>query len=182
MKLKILSSEKGVTLIELLVTISILAVVMAATSMTIITLMRLSPQSKDWAIALRQVQNAGYWISRDVQMSQTIDVDTDPGTPIFLTLTLPQDSDSDNNITIVYQFESIDGEQWLVRTESIRGSIVGQTAIAQYISPDETTANYDDPDDQYGGTLTFTIKATSGNGPVTRDYERDYKAMQRVPP
>jgi prepilin-type N-terminal cleavage/methylation domain-containing protein len=170
MNMKILSTERGLTLIELLVAISILAVVMAATSMTVITLMRLSPKSNNWAIALRQVQNAGYWISRDVQMSDNITVDQNPTTPQFLTLIQPEwDADSGAVVdkTIVYQFEDIDGEQWLTRTESTGGI----TAIAQYIS--NTTANYDSDN----CTLTFTITATSGNVPVTRDYE----AMQRVP-
>ncbi|MBM3143277.1 MAG: prepilin-type N-terminal cleavage/methylation domain-containing protein [Chloroflexi bacterium] len=177
MKLK--AGEKGFTLIELLVGIAIAVFVVGAASMTVITMMRLSPQSNNWAIALRQVQNTGYWISRDVQMSQgNIDIDPDPDT--FLTLTVPEwDEDSGAVVPkqFVYEFEDMSGERWLVRTESIGGSIVGQTAIAQYISMPDTTAiyNYDAPSQI--GTLTFTIKAISGNVPVTRDYE----AAQRVP-
>ncbi|MCX6010217.1 MAG: prepilin-type N-terminal cleavage/methylation domain-containing protein [Chloroflexi bacterium] len=170
MKLK--TTEKGFTLVELLVGITIAAFVVGAASMTVITMMRLSPQSNNWAIALRQVQNAGYWISRDVQMSQgEISVDPAPGT--FLTLTLPQDQNPINDITIDYEFENINGEQWLVRTESTGG----QTAIATDISV--TDAVYDDdPDDQDGGTLTFNITATSG----TAEVPREYQALQRLTP
>jgi hypothetical protein len=123
------------------------------------------------------VQNTGYWISRDVQMSQgNIDIDPDPDT--FLTLTLPQDQNPDNNKTIDYEFENMSGEQWLVRTESIGGSIVGQTAIAHYIS--DATAEPYNPDTR---TLTFTIEATLGNTDVNRaEVTRQYEAMQRVPP
>jgi len=174
MKFKV--GEKGFTLIELLVGIAIAAFVVGAASMTVITMMRLSPQTNNWAIALRQVQNAGHWISRDVQMARTIEPDTDPETPTFLTLTVPEwDDDLDEvvNKTLVYEFKDINGEQWLVRTEkNSGGSIVGQTAIAQYIS--DTDANYTD-----NCTLTFTITATSGDVPVT--VTRDYEAMQRVP-
>lgn len=165
MKLKL--DEKGFTLIELLVGIAIAAVIVGAASMTVITMMRLSPQSNNWAIALRQVQNAGHWISQDVQMSQG-NIDIDPAPDTFLTLTLPQNENPDNNKTIVYEFENIDGEQWLVRSDSIEG----QTAIAQFIS--NTTAAYNSDN----CTLTFTITATSGDVSVPRDYE----AMQRVPP
>jgi hypothetical protein len=70
------------------------------------------------------------------------------------------------------------GEQWLVRTESIGGSIVGQTAIAQYISMPDTTAIYNYDALSQIGTLTFTITAISGTTTVTREYE----AMQRIPP
>ncbi len=162
--MKMLRNEKGFTLLELLIVIVILGAIMGVMSMAIIQIAKVSPGSNDWAIALRQVQNAGYWISRDVQMSEgNIDVNPDPAT--FLTLTLPQIPPP--NETIVYQFESLNGEQWLTRTESTGG----KTVIAQYIS--NTTANYDSDN----CTLTFTIGATSGNVPVARDYE----AMQRVP-
>ena len=131
--------------------------------------------TNNWAIALRQVQNTGYWISRDVLSSQG-EIDDNPTPPEFLRLTLPQPPPALAK-TIVYQFEDMSGEQWLVRTENIGESIVGQTAIAQYISMPDTTAIYKYDALSQIGTLTFTIKATSGNVPVTRQYE----AMQRVP-
>jgi prepilin-type N-terminal cleavage/methylation domain-containing protein len=165
MKLK--TTEKGFTLIELLVGISIAAVIVAAASMTIITMMRLSPQSNNWAIALRQVQNAGYWISHDVQMSQgNIDIDPDPDT--FLTLTLPYESEGTiADKIIAYQFEDMgDGLQRLMRDDAGQ-----QIMVAEFIS--NRTAEYNSDN----CTLTFTITATSGNvPPVTRQYE----AMQRV--
>ncbi|MGB8706821.1 MAG: prepilin-type N-terminal cleavage/methylation domain-containing protein [Dehalococcoidia bacterium] len=170
MKLK--TTQKGFTLIELLVGLSIAVFVTGAASMTIITMMRLSPQTNNWAIALRQVQNTGYWISRDVMMSQTIV----PGTgSTFLTLTQPQIQTPAKTVVYEFQVQPISGERWLIRTESIGGSIVGQTAIAQYIS-EPIQYNYD-PDSDQPYTLTFTITATSGNVPVTRQYE----ATQRVP-
>jgi len=173
MKLK--TTEKGFTLVELLVALSIAAFVVGAASMTTTTMMRLIPQSNNWAIALRQVQNTGYWISRDIMMSKTILVDPDPGTPTFLTLTVAQPSTvlqpSPPPKTIVYQFEDMSGSlKRLMRDD--QG--VGQIMIAEYISTPDTSANYNSDN----CTLTFTIKATSGNVSVTRQYE----ATQRVPP
>lgn len=172
MKLK--AHEKGFTLIELVVTIGIAAFVVAAASMTIITLMRLSPQSSNWAIALRQVQNAGYWISRDVQMSQG-DITVGAGNPTFLTLTVPEWDEGSGTVvdkTVAYQFQDMaGGVKRLMRTGPEPGQ---QTMIAEYISMPDTTASYNSDE----CTLTFTIEATSGNvPPVTRDY----KATQRVP-
>ena len=176
MKLK--AGEKGFTLIELLVGLSIAAFVVGAASMTTITMMRLSPKTNNWAIALRQVQDAGYWISRDVQMSQG-EIEDNPTPPEFLRLTLPQPPPALAK-TIVYKFEDMSGEQWLVRTESTGG----QTSIATDISISDTHANYvDDPDDQDGGTLTFTITATSGTAEVTREtVTREYQALPRLMP
>jgi hypothetical protein len=137
--------------------------------MTIITMMRLSPQTNNWAIALRQVQNAGYWISRDVMMSQgTITVGT--GAPTFLTLTVPQDSNPANNKQITYEFPTMYGGQTLMRNDSGQ-----QIMIAEYISyANAPPPVYDTVTRTY--TLTVTITATSGNVPVTKTYE----ATQRV--
>ncbi len=165
MKLK--TTEKGFTMVELLVGLSIAAFVVGAASMTTITMMRLTPQNNNWTVALRQVQNAGYWISRDAQMSRgEVLIDPVPGT--FLTLTLPQDQDPVNDMTVNYELQNINGVTWLIRTASTGG----QTAIATDISG--TDADYD-PDI---GTLTFTITATQGDIPVTREYE----ATQRLAP
>jgi prepilin-type N-terminal cleavage/methylation domain-containing protein len=167
MKLK--TTEKGFTLLELLVALSIATFVTAAASMTIITMMRLSPQTNNWAIALHQVQNAGYWISRDVQMSQgTITVGT--GTPTFLTLILPQTPTT--NKTIVYRLNNMPagGLKKLIRDDAGQ-----QIMIAEYISyANAPPPVYDSVKHTY--SLTVTITATSGDVPVTRDY----KAVQRV--
>jgi type II secretory pathway pseudopilin PulG len=165
MKLK--KGEKGFTLIELIIGISIAVFVVGAASMAIITMMRLSPRNSDWAIALRQVQNAGWWISRDVQMSQG-DIDIGTGAT-YLTLTLPQDQNPAHNKQIVYEFQDMsDGLKRLSRNDQVT-----QIMVAEYISI-PTSPIYD----PVNHTLTFTIEATSGNVPPVF---RTYEATQRVP-
>jgi prepilin-type N-terminal cleavage/methylation domain-containing protein len=167
--------EKGFTLIELLVGLSIAAFVVGAASMTTITMIRLTPQTNNWAIALHQVQNAGHWISHDVQMSENVTVDENPATPEFLTLIVPEwDEVSETvvNRTIIYDFEDMpDGLKKLMRTDQDTGE---QILIAEFISYTEADYSENCTDNC---TLTFTITATSGDVDVTRDYE----AMQRVP-
>ena len=163
--------EKGFTLVELLVALSIAAFVVGATSMTIITMMRLTPKTNNWAIALRQVQDAGYWISRDVMMSDNITVGG-TGNPTFLTMIQPQTQLPKK--TIVYQFQDMSGGlKRLMRTDTDNNTTI---MVAEYISSDNTTATYS-PNCTDNCTLTVTITATSGNVPVTRQYE----ATQRVP-
>jgi prepilin-type N-terminal cleavage/methylation domain-containing protein len=167
MRMRNRNREQGFTLIELLVVMSILVLVVGAASAITITLMRVSPHSTSWSYALRQVQNAGFWISRDVEMSQG-DIDVSPPSPKLLSLTVPYGSAGDNK-TVDYQFETQNGELWLMRNDSIEG----QTAVAQYIS---------DTDVQYNPgthTLTFSLSAQYGKTPAIT---RQYKAMQRVSP
>jgi prepilin-type N-terminal cleavage/methylation domain-containing protein len=71
MKLK--SREKGFTLIELLVSLAILGAIMGVMSAAVIIIMKTSSQNNEWNINLRQVQNAGYWISKDALMAQEVD-------------------------------------------------------------------------------------------------------------
>ena len=157
------NGEKGFTLIELVVALAIAAFVTAAASMTIITMMRLTPKNNNWAIALRQVQDAGYWISRDVLMSDNITVGTGS---TFLTMRQPQVATTTPK-TIVYQFQNMSGGlKRLVRTDNTTA-----TLIAEYLS-DNTTATPTD-----NNTLTLKIEAISGDTVVSRYY----KAAQRVP-
>lgn len=167
MKLK--KGEKGFTLIELLVTISIAALIVGAASAVIITMLRLTPRNNDWVVSLHQVQNAGYWISRDVLMSDNITVGTGS---TFLTMTQPQTQPPKK--IIVYQFEDMSGGlKRLMRTDTDNNTTI---MIAEYIYSDNTTATYS-PNCSENCTLTFTITAISGNVPVTRRYE----TAQRVP-
>ena len=160
--------EKGFTLLELLVTLGIAAFVVGAASMVTISMMRLTPQNNDWVVGLRQVQNAGYWISRDVQMSQGyIAVGTWPD-ETFLTMIVPKWNEStaqSDNKTFVYELEDMPGGlKRLMRNNQTDG---GEIVIAEYVS--NAVADYD------SGTLNFTITTTSGSTEVSKDYE----AMQR---
>ena len=166
MKRKI--GERGFTLVELIVGISIAVFVTGAASMTIITMMRLSPRTNDLAVSLRQVQDAGYWITQDVQMSQGEIIVGDKN-PVFLTLNEPQTPTE--NITVVYQFQAMpDNVRRLIRDNQTLGQ---QLLVAEYISPATTVASYNSDN----STLIFTITAVSGDMPVNRQY----KAAQRIP-
>jgi len=65
-------SERGFTLIELSVVIAIVALIVIAANMSIFQVVKGTERSNDQLTAIRQVQNAGYWISHDTQMSQSI--------------------------------------------------------------------------------------------------------------
>jgi prepilin-type N-terminal cleavage/methylation domain-containing protein len=165
MKLK--KGDRGFTLIELLVGLTILALVVGTASMAIITIMRLSPRNTDWAVALRQVQNAGYWISRDVMMSNEITVGT--ANPTFLTLMLPQVATDEK--TVSYELEDMTGGlKRLMRSDDGK-----QIMISEYISVagEDTTADYNSDN----RTLKLIITAISGDITVTREYD----SSQRVP-
>ena len=146
--------EKGFTLIEVLVVVGILGAIMGVMAMTIMTIMIVSPKSNDQVIALRQVQNAGYWISRDVLMAKEVST-TETG--VFLAI----DWDG-SGYNINYVFDD-DGE---LRRE-LNGASPG-ALIAEYIVGVGTDTTFvPDSDNKY----TLTVKASHGDADVTRVYE-----------
>ena len=172
--MKKVAYEKGFTLIELLVTIGILGAIAGVMAMTVGMFLKVGPESNDRAIALRQVQNAGYWIIRDVTGAGTVVVDDDPTTPEFITLNIPV-STTDNK-TVVYDLENMmDDYKKLLRTDHDSGK---QILIAEYLYCDPSG----DPDntkviDYSSPLLKIQITAESGNARVKRKYE----VTQRVP-
>jgi prepilin-type N-terminal cleavage/methylation domain-containing protein len=158
MKFKI--GEKGFTLIEVLVTLAILSSIITVMTATLILIQRTNSQNDEWNVNLRQVQNAGHWISTDALMSDNITVGTGS---TFLTLRW---SDWDNNS---YNVEYVFQGNTLMRQLNGGAAIM----IAQYIMPASTCS--------WNGTenkLTVTIKA-SFHGDEDRCVQRTYEIKPR---
>ena len=170
-KLKIWRGEKGFTLIELLMVVSLVGIIGGVAAMTTTTMIRLVPQSNDHVIAQHQVQNSGFWITRDVQMAQTIDSNPSGGQFLQMTLNTPESSE----ITVTYELRDMGGGM----KKLVRISQGSEMLVAEYIyfnpdgDPDHSTKllDYNSP------TLTFKITASSGDASV----EKKYEATQRVP-
>jgi len=154
MKLNLKGKQRGFTLVEVLVAIAILGAISGALSTAIVAIVKTSDVSKDWAVVLRQVQNAGYWISRDVLMAQ----DVSPGAGGALVRV----DYADGQVDYV-----LDGGT-LMRQPSGSQEIL----IAEYI-----VAAAFEQDSEIDNKYTLTIKAARGEAEV----ERSYEVMQRVP-
>jgi prepilin-type N-terminal cleavage/methylation domain-containing protein len=155
MKLK--TTEKGFTLIEVLVALAILGAIMGVMSAAVITIMKVNSQNTEWNVNLRQVQNAGHWITRDALMAQVVTTNT-PG--VFLALSWSDWNGNSYNVEYVLQGNTL--------MRRLNGG--SATLIAQYIMPPPaTTCTWSE------NKLTVTIKASlhggEGKYPVERKYE-----------
>ena len=65
-------NQRGFTVIELIVAVAIAGVIAGGTAITIYQTVSGNARNGSHMTAVRQVQTAGYWISRDAQMAQTI--------------------------------------------------------------------------------------------------------------
>ncbi|MBA7571809.1 hypothetical protein ES708_13577 [subsurface metagenome] len=152
--------EKGFTLLEVLIGVAIMAIVVGAVAMTVTTLLLNEGQAAGQNTALPQVQNAGYWISRDVQMARTVTLG-EPG--VFLRLDIPVDTDENNDYTIDYWF---DGDKLKRQKHDSFGT--SETFIAEYIDTSNTTFSALDAD---AGLWKLTVRASRDETGATRSYE-----------
>ena len=161
-------SEKGFTLIEVIIAVAIIGIITPALAMTTTTLLTNHQQANDHNIVLHQVQNAGHWISHDVQMAKNVVFDDPNGFP--LTLYIPVDTDENNDLRVDYSF---DANKLKRQVHNTLDTLVSETLIAEYIDVQDTTfSNLD------SNIYTLTVKASKGEAVV----ERIYEVSQRLTP
>jgi prepilin-type N-terminal cleavage/methylation domain-containing protein len=157
----------GYTLIELAIAMAIGGMIAASVTMTMFQIFDSSGRTSTHMTVVRQVQDAGYWVSHDVLMAQDIVVAAEPGFPFTLTW-----SDwADNEIhTIVYSI--VDGG--LQRAHSINSVPDSTVVVAEFIDPDSTSCEYT------AGKLTFTVTVTLGAGSAAQTETRTYEVVPRA--
>jgi len=150
--------QKGFTALELLVALLIGALVAGGITAAIFQVVLGSARTNNHMTAVRQVQSAGYWISHDAQMAQTVVLARDDdGFPLTLSW---KDWDGTAN-TITYTIE--DGD--LKRTH-VAGSQTTETIVSRFIVLDSAKTRC-----QLTGGGTFTLPDsndafTISGGPV----------------
>jgi len=80
-------NQRGFTLVELLVAIAITGLITGGITMTIFQVFAGNARTSNHMTAVRQVQNAGYWISHDAQMARGVVITGVSGFPLTLTWT-----------------------------------------------------------------------------------------------
>lgn len=194
-------NQRGFTLVEVIIVLAIIGIVIGAATMTIVQVINGSSSTSNHMIAIRQVQNAGYWVSRDVQMAQSVApaLDSD-GFPLTLTWT---DRDGDDH-QVVYSLVDMPGGlaklQW---SHSVNGTTV-TFIVAEFIDPDETNCylykclicgerlaslaeleahfaneHFGEELQYENGALTFTVTAKVSGFPQDQSETRIYHVIPR---
>ena len=159
--------EKGFTLIEVLVSITIIGIISLGATMTNAQLLTETSRNNDYTTASRQTLNALYWISRDAQMAQDIQPNGTSGFP----LTLNWVEWDNKTYQIIYSLE----DSKLKRSYSVDGGDPTVILIAEYISPDEQ-ATFCSTDN---GVLNLTITASIGPASNSTNITRVRKITSR---
>lgn len=169
-------NQLGFTLIELMIAITISSVITGAITSTIYQVFIGSVRTTNHMTVVRQVQDAGFWVSRDTQMAQTValadeSVDDPDGTRFPLTLTWT-DWDSNEVYQVVYSLVDVpDSEVKNLQRSHSFNATTETSIIAQFIDPTEKDGEPQTKCEFTGGKLTFTVTATVGAQSETRVYE-----------
>jgi len=164
--------QKGFTILELLIAISIMAVAAVAAGAGIFQTFQNNERNNDRNISVTQLENASYWISRDVLMSQAINT---TGSDLFSANWTRYDTGDVYHVT--YTFADMDEGDYkkLFRTQSINGTSNTTRLVAEYINsaPLKTTCNFTD------GTFYLILTVTAGEGGRTQSETRTYEISPR---
>ena len=165
-------SEKGYTLIELAVAITIMVLASTAASAAIFQILNNVERNNDHMTAVLQVQYAGSWISRDAQMASSVTSDN-LTLPDFLIINWTEwDAAGDPTYhSVTYFFEDLtDGIGKLKRNHWSSAGASEQTLVAEYIYydpsyvDDTSKASYQSP------VLTIQLTAHFEETLETREY------------
>ena len=148
-------------MLELVIGSAIMAVVVGAIAATLTTLFLNYGQAAGQSSVLPSVQNAGFWITRDVQTSRNVTATDPDGFP--LSLKIPTDIDEANDNRAEYVFYGQKLKRELYDASDTR---IAETMIADYLDT---------------GNCTFaTVNATMGYYRLTVTATREGEAVTRV--
>lgn len=164
------NSQAGFTLIGLLVTLAISAMIAAAAGMTAVQTVKVTEDSSDHTMAARQAQNFGSLISKDLLMAETASTSDDPGTPEveFITIQWKEVETGHRHDVSYIWLDSGDATKRVVRQETIYDEQGVPTSNATTrVATHVYSANLSQQDEEF----TLSVETKVGQASETKHYD-----------
>ncbi|MBI2831011.1 MAG: prepilin-type N-terminal cleavage/methylation domain-containing protein [Chloroflexi bacterium] len=166
------SNEKGFTLIEIIVALAVTALITGASFTTVSRVIRDTTYSNDRITAIRQVQNASFWIERDARIAENIV--TELPSPSFLSMTWAEQHYNENPPTyhsVTYYFQGLSGGVGQLRRNHWSGAGVNEeTVVAQYVYFNPADINGTSKVTYLNPVMTLRLAAVFGQATETKEY------------
>jgi len=164
--------EKGFTMVELLVAMVIMVTISGAAGAATFQTLKGTARGTGYMSAVRQVENAGHWISRDAMMAETVQTDS-LAWPNFIVINWAErdyvNDDIYHSATYYFQDFSNDKGKLMRRHWSSAGAnetvMVAENIYYRADHPNETKAIYSSP------KLTVKLTAIVDNKKETKEYK-----------
>jgi type II secretory pathway component PulJ len=165
-----MKGENGYSFIEVLLAVSVSALLAIGAGMTTAQIIMSSRLNSDWNVMLRQAQSVGQWVSQDALMVSTIDIGDDPGTEDveFISLFWKDWENGDTSDTYYLWFDTADSLKLLERRQITRDN---SGAVTSDTSSLVATNIYAATLTQQVNSWRLNVEARSGDRSVTREYE-----------
>lgn len=165
-----MKGEKGFTLIEVLIAVSVSALLAIGAGMTTMQILTSSRQNNDWNIAIRQAQSVGQYVSQDALMVSTIDIGDDPGTGDieFISLFWKDWESGGTYDTYYLWFDSVNSLKELKRRQVTRdnnGAVISDTTFLVATNIYEATIT------EQTNSWRLNVETRSRERSVVREYE-----------
>ena len=148
---RLVRSQRGISLIELLVGLAITGAIAGGISVSIFQTLDYNARNNARMIAVKEVENAIHYISRDVQVSQKIEPAAPDPDGFPLTLTWVEWDGTEN--VIIYTLNG--GE--LEREHFVNSASDSVLIVARNLNTDSSATNCDYTDYVFSYRLTSTI-------------------------
>lgn len=158
--------ERGIGLVELVIVVALAGLVGAAITSTAFQVFTFSTRLSNQMTAIRQVQQAGFWVSPDVMMAQDV---TPGGCPdCLVNLYWEEEGGTGDSHNVTYRLIDMSGGlKRLEREHYVNSALDSTTSVAECIDPAQTSCVWNSTAEK----LTFTVTATVGEQTEARVYE-----------
>jgi len=164
--MKLIRGQQGFTLVEMTTAIAIVGIIVLGITMAISQVLIINARASNHMIAVRQVQQAGDRLSKDVLQAQSVKYGDDSGFPLILNWV----DLTGKAHEVVYTLDEMPSSQnpSSLRVLGRKHTIAGDSdtrVIARYLEPADTQC------EPVGRKLVFAVTARVNNATENRVYE-----------